>query len=425
MRISLPPTSAWLLVFAAAFVYYMSTRLFSFGLFRSSSIGDPFTYEIIASTHCSSLSEIIPLDCRRLGTKTTTLSGPLYRILQEPHTVATTWKHDSELGRGYLLLSTSLGKGKVWQWETGGGPIPIGRTLHLQDSGCRSKPSNECGLEGDSGSGGLVVDVWHEPPRLVVAEWGERRIVRLEPETGARTPLVVQHYQGGYPVHAPKQLLLTAFGDLIILDSHTTTTKTSTTTNEEEETETVKTTHILWQCPHVNTIPALESLAESRKAHSWSSLPSGSNHTIVPQLVLEQSRIGGVTLVPNEWLEIYVTMSIGEKKTAVLGILSLGDDDTPRQSRILMDYSQYTKAPGPVTVDEAGRLYLAVDSGLLVVQPPDKVLGTISMPNITDPILSLTIGDDRFLYIATKGALYRMKTRVKPLEIPTNLVIRK
>ena len=422
MRISLAPNTAWLLVFAAAFFYYMSTRLFSFGLFRSSSIGDPFSYEIVDSTQCSSLSEILPIDCRRPTTKTS--SGPLYRILQEPHTVATTWKHDSELGRGYLLLSTSLGKGKVWQWETGGGPIPIGRTLHLQDSGCRSKPSTECGLGDDSGSGGLVVDVWHDPPRLIVAEWGERRVVRLEPESGARTPLVVHHYQEGYPVQAPQQLLLTAFGDLIILDSRTTTT-TSASTNEEEESESVKTTHILWQLPQVSTIPPLASLAESRDAHSWSSLPPASNHTVIPQLVLEQSRIGGVTLVPNEWLELYVTMSIGEKQTAVLGILSLGDDDTPRQSRILMDYSQYARVPGPVTVDEAGRLYLAVDSGLLVVHPPNKIVGIIRMPSITDPIMSLTMGEDRFLYIATKIALYRMKTRVKPLEMPTNLVIRK
>jgi hypothetical protein len=128
-------------------------------------------------------------------------------------------------------------------------------------------------------------------------------------------------------------------------------------------------------------------------------------------------------MVPKEWLELYVTMTVNDK--TMLAILSLGDEDTPRQSRLLMDYSQYTSGPGPVLVDEAGRLYLAVDHGILVVQPPNKVLGRVSTPNITDPILSLTMGEDRFLYIATSEALYRMKTRAKALEMPTNLVIQK
>jgi hypothetical protein len=43
------------------------------------------------------------------------------------------------------------------------------------------------------GSGGIIVDHWHEPPRLVVAEWGEGRIARLE-ENGARTPLVIEYH---------------------------------------------------------------------------------------------------------------------------------------------------------------------------------------------------------------------------------------
>jgi hypothetical protein len=257
------------------------------------------------------------------------------------------------------------------------------------------------------------VDVWHEPPRLIIAEWGEGRIVRLEPESGARTPLVLHHYQEGYGVQAPKQLLLTAFGDLIILDSRT------TTIDEEGGTSSTTTTNTLWQLPQVSRIPPLTSLAESRQAHSWSSLPTAP----ALQLVLEQPRIGGVAMVPKEWLELYVTMTVNDK--TMLAILSLGDEDTPRQSRLLMDYSQYTSGPGPVLVDEAGRLYLAVDHGILVVQPPNKVLGRVSTPNITDPILSLTMGEDRFLYIATSEALYRMKTRAKALEMPTNLVIQK
>ncbi len=388
----LPPAMAWILIFVPAFLYYVSTRLYSWGLFRSSTVGDAIEFSI--GSHCSFLSQQVlstAVDC------TSTLQkGIMYRILQEPQMVATTWKHDEELGRGYLLLSTSLQKGKVWQWETGGGPISIGKTLHLQDSGCRSQP--ECHW----GSGGLIVETWHEPPRLIISEWGEGRIVRLEPTTGARTPLIIRNYdKTDTPLRQPRQLLLTAFGDLIILDH-------SVQLNESSR---------LWQLPQVPKIPPVLSLAESRQAHSWTS----TNYTA--NLILEQSRIGGVALVPKEWLKLYVTMTITSK--VVLATLSQGDDEEePRQSQILLDYSDYASQPGPVIVDNKGRLYLAVDQGILVVEAPNTVVGHLTMSNITDPIVSMTLGEDRFLYVATAGALYRMKMRIGPMEFPTNLVVK-
>jgi len=39
----------------------------------------------------------------------------------------TLWKHDSELGRGYLLLSQSYKNGRMWRFVVGGGPVPIGK----------------------------------------------------------------------------------------------------------------------------------------------------------------------------------------------------------------------------------------------------------------------------------------------------------
>ena len=127
-----------------------------------------------------------------------------------------TWVHDDELGRGYLLLSDSSSSGMVWRWEVGGGPITIGRSLFLKDSGCRSGLWADCSSSsfGSSfspnnsdpslpnvshwllGSGGITVQPSRETShfhsgRIVVAERGERRIVRME-EDGARTPLVIR-----------------------------------------------------------------------------------------------------------------------------------------------------------------------------------------------------------------------------------------
>lgn len=217
-----------------------------------------------------------------------------------------------------------------------------------------------------------------------------------------------------YPVRQPKQLLLTAFGDLLILDH----------LEGEEEATTTDTTSVLWQLPRVSRITPLLSLAESREAHAWTSLNATTSSQ--PQLILEQPHIGGVALVPQEWLKLYVTMEIGK---VVLATLSLEkDDDQEPQSEILLDYSAYASQPGPVVVDDEGRLYLAVDHGILVVEAPltgsAKIVGHVSMPNISDPFVSMTLGEDRFLYLATAKSLYRLKMRNKPMKMPINLVIK-
>ena len=129
------------------------------------------------------------------------LRFPLYLVADfaADSVVATTWMHDEDLGRGYLLISTKTARGKIYQWETGGGPIVIGRTLHLNDSGCRSNLYKKCisgtskaaeirdADDGKNGSGGIVVDTFSSDSsnRLIVAEYGEGRVVRLE-KNGAR-----------------------------------------------------------------------------------------------------------------------------------------------------------------------------------------------------------------------------------------------
>jgi hypothetical protein len=341
--------------------------------------------------------------------------------------VATAWKHDEELGRGYLLLSTSHQYGKIWQWETGGGPIPIGKTLSMVNSGCRSEFHQNCSLP-DSGSGGIIVDSLHEPPRLIVAEWGEGRISRLE-ENGARTPLIIQLTSASGEedrLYRPFQLLMTPFGDLLGLDS------------------TMEGGDILWQLPQAHKIPGLESLGVSRKAHSWKELPAETFSA--PQKLLQSRRLGGVALVPNNWMKVYVTMRQGDSVTVV--VLSIEDDEeededndddkvapeenekvegsqktNKRQSAIFFDYSQYAKEPGPIEIDEKGNMYLAIDGGILFLSSSGHVTGRLSIPGIS--IVDLTLGDDRFLYISTATKLFRLRVRNKLLQMPTDLVITK
>ena len=96
------------------------------------------------------------------------------------------------------------------------------------------------------GSGAIAIDFHGKDVAsegaLVVAEWGEGRVVRMEQETGARTPLMVQVpdvcASGNNPttmrrLHQPHAMLYTPFGDLLVMDHQ----PSSGNNNEEENVE--------------------------------------------------------------------------------------------------------------------------------------------------------------------------------------------
>jgi hypothetical protein len=126
-----------------------------------------------------------------------------------------------------------------------------------------------------------------------------------------------------------------------------------------------------WRLLQVHKLPGLESLAISRKAHAWKQL---NNNTALPQKLLQSTRLGGMAFVPNNWLQLYVTMRQGY--SVVVVTLSLDDDaeeddnddgvqeviesipkaTMERQSAIHIDYTRYAGEPGPIGVDEKGNM---------------------------------------------------------------------
>jgi hypothetical protein len=107
------------------------------------------------------------------------------------------WRHDPKLGRGYFLLLVDS-HNHIWLWERGGGPILIGRSLHLDHAECRhdSVPCmvsvHDDNNDNDNNEpqqqppvGGMTMDFFHAAAaassdqmafwsgQLVVAEWGE------------------------------------------------------------------------------------------------------------------------------------------------------------------------------------------------------------------------------------------------------------
>jgi len=467
--LTLSPSSVWLVVFVPALVYFISTRLqqAGFWLFSgSAALGDMVTSDVVtaadtALTNCPVLASVFYMAASCASAVTTptvattesvlgvtAVSLPLkhgLHAVQEKglaDIVASTWRHDDELGRGYLLLSQAAAAGRIWRWEVGGGPIAIGRTLALDESGCRSEHFTPCQqLVGSrTGSGGIAID-FHgnghiQQGSLVVAEWGEGRIVRLE-ENGARTPLLLevpnvcattavtpsnstaQKASKESPgtnrrLEQPTSLLYTPFGDLLVIDSFKDCNQAA-----------------LLRLRNAVHVQPLASLPVSRQAHGW----MAPQHDFDTDVLFADNvqQLGGMALT-NAWTSVYVTAK-KQDGDIVLMRIPLGTEDdydeedgsgkATREPELVMNLSKKLpsiKEPGSIAVDHHGRVFWAVEESLLVVDPvQDRILGTLSLP--TEPT-SVTLGEDGFLYISTHDTLLRIRIREGPVKVPTNMVVR-
>jgi hypothetical protein len=516
------PSTAWLLLFFPALSYFVGTRLRSLGLFRSSTYGHPIPSKLLFWSSSSSTSSSSDQTCPSnnnnnnnnnknqlvyLKKDCQTLLYPIYIVQDDFNTVvSTTWRDDEDLGRGYILISTSGGNGKIFRWETGGGPIAIGRTLSLTDSGCRSNHYRDCTTsppiitsENDSasrsrsssagdvelfqnnfGSGGIVIDTHHQPPRIIVAEWGEGRISRLE-ENGARTPLVIEvptttttitgsgsdsisqtsvdgqdevSSKAGYErLVNPIKLLMTPYGDLMILDSRC--------PHRAVLDEGCGRDDIVWRLQKAVKIPSLPSLPVSREAHYWDRLLNHSDNGSstgqqqqqqhhhqqkLPHSFFQSKKIGGM-VVDVTGQRLYVTTKQGTKTVVVSLSLFVEDYDAEesvsinlhpqngetinrelkqkRHSALVLDYSDYARTPGAIEIDNNGNLYLVIDDGILIVAKSLSEKVTISFLFAPlERVVDLTLGSDKFLYIATETTLARLRVPNKPLEVPTDFLIK-
>ncbi|KAL3904730.1 MAG: hypothetical protein SGILL_009955 [Bacillariaceae sp.] len=444
--------AAWLGLFLPALSYFVSTRLTALGLFRSSTVGDvlPHTLQLLDSVGGNSYScqnyhkakrsrdfLYLPKNCQGL-------QYPVYTVLEDvtESIVSTTWKEDEELGRGYLLFSSSANKGRIFQWETGGGPIAIGRTLHLNDAGCRSNLYRNCDDPGSKngeqpiGSGGIAVDMSvSESPRLMVAEYGEGRIIRLE-ENGARTPLIIQtprtlgdeSQTQQSRLCQPFRLLMTPHKDIMIMDD-TSGCRLHSSNDDDDRFQ-------LWRLPKATDIPALSNLAASRKAHAWTH--TNSTTTPEPSIFFHSSSMGGMA-IDTTGHGVFVTTVVdkgGESRVVVVRLALSQDDESyeddesnqannSAQSQIVIDYSEYTAKPGPIEIDNHGNIFLGVDDGILVVSKSQGLLSKVSFSiTMEDPIVDLTVGSDKFLYMATRTRLMRFQVPGSPLVIDKKTLLK-
>ena len=511
---SIPPSGWWWIVFVPSLSYFLTTRWSSF----SNSLLQPQQQQQQQQQHAASAVSVnaslvwLPSDSRRTEeynacaqvTKvfhvrncrnsnpedgsSAFVAAELTDRLEWLHDFSTTvvasvWQHSDELGRGGLLLSSG---NRIWRWERGGGPIPIGRSLQLDHAGCRSdrtatcRPSPLASTTPDPPTtrttnwvGGLAMDFWgsdrsatlsYSMGSLIVAEWGEGRLVRLE-ENGARTPLALLRAP---PCHDhkkkkktdttvdlyPHQLLMTPFGDLLVLDSLSSSSSSC-----------------IYKVQQALTIPPLESLQESRWAHNHSWLEEEGLLMEEPQLFWTPPGAAVVTgmALTSSWTSLYVAVSTTEESSsaALLYQVSLVEEeeeeeedenedggpvkeephdkdgakpepDTHTQAlpsqghhlvlNVTQQVPEWTRS-GPLVVTKQGYLFWVVEHvhltiwKVVVSSHETKLLGFVTLP---DAITSLSLGgvEDSYLYLTTVRSLWRLPTRrgvAHPVTIPTNL----
>lgn len=423
------------------------------------------------------------------------------------HLASTTWVHDEDLGRGYLLLSDAGRSGRIWRWEVGGGPITIGRSLHMERSGCRSGlwvNNNDDGKTNmmtinqtlcpeniltDSiivesscttttaagvsppllGSPSLAVELTRDAERasigknIAVAEWGEKRIIRVEGESGARTPLVVlvpppknhdkslekeeeeqledtkqfeQVSSEWVRIQRPNHLTYTPFGDLLFSD------------NRDNG---VGIVYRLKDAVHAQPISA----EQSRVAHGWTKTKIENQDGMQDNIdILFQinGTIDGLAL-GSDYSVLYILVATPSGKTVYQLSLDSDEDDEEDDGSggttgeglkegVSVFYKMASENCGndrtveakganlsvgsKLSVDAKGTLYVITCPSSVTLISIEKgqgvAIGSLSAQGSSD-FTSVGFGEDGFLYITSSHQLLRVKNRIGGMTLPTNLVV--
>lgn len=326
------------------------------------------------------------------------------------------------------------------------------------------------------GTSSIIVELQRDAERategknLIVAEWGERRIIRVEGETGARTPLVTmlpvstESNNELRRVFRPNHLMYTPFGDLLFSDSYE--------SGSEGEKKSMAAVYRLREAVHVHAIP----VEQSRDAHAWTGTTAdGSLTNDSVDVVFEtEGWIDGMALggVDHSTLFVSVVTHSGDESgsgwTKTLYKLSLhaddeedDDDDGTQQasnakdeaavasheklfsisSRECLDFqvdrednSSSDFAGSKLAIDNRGTVYMvACPSSLLLLSSNDgHVIGKLTLdplqPQATpstqsSAISSVNFGEDGYIYLTRFESLMRIKSRIKGHSIPTNMVV--
>jgi gluconolactonase len=313
-------------------------------------------------------------------------------------------KEEKDPTHGFLLWS-DVKKNRIYRWEEGAGLFTIGKSIYLQDSGCRVNASR-CQSLIEPGSNGLTLEP--ETGLVVMCEHGERRVARLE-RNGSFTPLAT-HYQGKR-LNSPNDLVFGPGGDLYFTDPP------YGLNGKEEDPLRELTLSAVYRVPSA-------SLAAQR-----TDSPMGS-----PDVELvhgDLKRPNGLAFSPD-FSKLYVADSDADDPhwlvltmDAVTGLAtehSVFASAKPFQAG--RDGSTRIGNPDGLKVDEKGNLFATGPGGVLILSPEAKLLGTILTGKKTANVafsedgIGSGNGGCSFLYVCADDVVGRIPLLTKAAPAP-------
>jgi gluconolactonase len=263
--------------------------------------------------------------------------------------------------QGGALLFSDIPQNAVYRWAPGAGV-----SLFLAPSGYTGA-APFAGRE--PGSNGLAFD---PQGRLVLAEHGDRRIARLEPD-GRKTTLADRYR--GRRLNSPNDLVHTAAGDLYFTDPP-------------------------FGLPRAFDDPAQEL--------PFSGVFRLSARGALTLLTDELSAPNGLAFSPDERV-LYV--SNADQARAVWMAYDVRPDGSLGPGRVLFDATARARtlkgAPDGLKADREGHLFAAGPGGIYVLAPDGAHLGSLETGGI---VSNVAWGEDgTVLYVTADTAIYRIR----------------
>ncbi len=306
------------------------------------------------------------------------------------------WVKDEDDGRGFLLWS-DVKKNRIYRWEEGGGLFTIGKSVYLEDSGCRGADvGTRCAANVEPGSNGLTL----EPGTglVVMCEHGERRVSRLE-ANGSFTPLAT-HYQGKR-LNSPNDLVFGPGGDLYFTDP-----PYGLNGKEEDPAREL-------------TISGVYRVSAEALARQTTASSTGSPDVELVHDGLK--RPNGLAFSPD-----FTTLYVANSDAADPKWLALDMDGATglaTGSRVFASAVPFQEGgarvgnPDGLKVDAQGNLFATGPGGVLVLNPQGERLGTVLTGKKTANV-AFSGEDGGFLYVCADDVVGRIPVLAKPAPAP-------
>ena len=300
------------------------------------------------------------------------------------------WVDDG--GSGYLLFSDTI-TNRIWRWEEGSGMFPIGKTLFIRNSGCKSNLT-WCETVKESGSNGLLL-FKPQSEDFLVCEHGNRRIGIIF-SNNTYIPLA-SHYNG-LRLNSPNDAIFSSKGDLYFTDPP------YGLYNKE-------TNEIIGKEVSFNGVYMIhkDDIQESI------STKSPTNNLILLDSTF--TRPNGIHFSPS-FSKLYVSNS--DKEFPVWKVFDVKEDGRIENGRVFFDSKYLLNKnsslgnPDGFKVDSKGNLFASGPGGVLIISSSGVLLGRVLL---NEKVSNIAFGRDGYLYITATDKVMRMRVLSKPASL--------